>query len=243
MPPTRPYQERAAKRRRTNPADETRSGPQASQQTPPVLPGPSGLGQLTPEIIAAINTVVTEALQAAAATPHVQFVPDSQVPVECSSVLPRIYSSTEVQPATEAAVAVHGTVQRMLDHVIGMQDNASTSKNTFLSEAIPLSNLVPEKVKNQIWANEFIDFSLLVKSNISNTDCDQYTIKFETKKGGQPSVVLAPNAKRVTLRSIDQWTSAFQIYVAIYTEGAPKDIPALMKYGSVNRELATLGAN
>ena len=243
MPPTRPYQERAAKRRRTNPADETRSGPQASQRTPPVLPGPSGLGQLTPEMIAAINTAVTQALQAAAATPHVQFVPDSQVPVECSSVLPRIYLSTEVQPATEAAGAVHGTVQRMLDHVIGTQDNASTSKNTFLSEAIPLSNLVPEKVKNQIWANEFIDFSLLLKSNISNTDDDQYTIKFETKKGGQPSVVLAPNAKRVTLHSIDQWTSAFQIYVAIYTERAPKDTPALMKYGSVIRELATLGAN
>ena len=68
MPPTRPYQERAAKRRRANPADETRSGPKASQRTPPVLPGPSGLGQLTPEMIAAINTAVTQALQAAAAT-------------------------------------------------------------------------------------------------------------------------------------------------------------------------------
>ena len=85
MPPTRPYQERAAQRRRTNPADETRSGPQASQRTPPVLPGPSGLGQLTPEMIAAINTAVTQALQAAAATPHVQFVPDSYVPVGRSS--------------------------------------------------------------------------------------------------------------------------------------------------------------
>ena len=147
MPPTRTYQERVAKRRRNNPADETRSGPPASQPDPPVLPGPSGLGQLTPEMIAAISAAVTQALQAAAATPPVQFV---------------------------------------LNHVIGPQENASTSKNTFLSEAIPLSNIVPEKVKNQIWANEFIDFSLLLKSNISNTDDDQYTIKFETKKGAQP---------------------------------------------------------
>ena len=184
MPPTRPHQERAAKRRETNPADETRSGPQASQRTPPVLPGPSGPGQLTPELIAAINTAVNQALQAAANTPHFQFVPDSQVPVGRSSVQPRIDSSTEVQPATEASVAVQGTVQGMLDHIIGTQDNASTSKNTFLSEAIPLSNLVPEKVKNQIRANEFIDFSPLLKSNTSNMDDDQYTIKFETKKGG-----------------------------------------------------------
>ena len=56
-------------------------------------------------------------------------------------------------------------------------------------------------------------------------------------------MVLAPNAKRKTLQSIDQWTSAFQIYVAIYTERAPKDTPALLKYGSVIRELAPWGAN
>jgi len=56
-------------------------------------------------------------------------------------------------------------------------------------------------------------------------------------------VVLAPNPKRNTLHSIDQWTSAFQIYVKIFTEPAPKDTPALMKYGSVIRELHTLRAN
>ena len=94
-------------------------------------------------MITAINTAVTQAIQAAAATPHVQFVPDSQVPVGRSSVSPRSDSSTEVQPATEALGAVQGTMQRMLDHVIGTQDNAPSSKNTFLSEAIPLSNLVP----------------------------------------------------------------------------------------------------
>jgi len=65
-------------------------------------------------------------------------------------VPPRNDSITEVHPATEASGAVQGTVQRMLDRVIGTQESASTRKKTFLSEAIPLSNLVPEKVKNQI---------------------------------------------------------------------------------------------
>ena len=105
MPPTRPYQERAAKRRRTHPADETRSGPQASQRTSPVLPGPSGLGPFTPEMIAAINTAVTQALQTGAATPHVQFVTYSQVPVVCSSVPPRIGWNKEVQPATDQVLS------------------------------------------------------------------------------------------------------------------------------------------
>ena len=123
---------RAAKRRRTNPADETRSGSQASQPNPPVLPGPSGLGQLTPEMIAAISTAVTQAFQAAAATPPVQFVPDSQVPVAHSSVRPTNASSTEVQPDTVASAAVQGTVQRMIDNVIGTQENASTLPQMFL---------------------------------------------------------------------------------------------------------------
>ena len=184
MPSTRTYEERAAKRRRTNPAEETRTGPQASQPNPPVLPGPSGLGQLTPEMIAAISTAVTEALQAAAANPPVQFVPESQVPVGRSSVPPMTHSSTEVQPDIEASGAVQGTVQRMLDHVIGTPENAFTSKNTFLSEGIPLSNIVPEKVKNQIWANEFIDFSLLLKSNISNTMIISIPSNLKQKRGG-----------------------------------------------------------
>jgi len=34
-----------------------------------------------------------------------------------------------------------------------------------------------------------------------------------------------------------------QTYVAIYAERTPQGTPALMKYGSVIRELATLGAN
>ena len=55
--------------------------------------------------------------------------------------------------------------------------------------------------------------------------------------------MLAPNTKRQTIHSIDQWGSAFQTYVAIYAERTPQDTPALMKYGSVIRELANLGAN
>ena len=71
----------------------------------------------------------------------------------------RIWSpgiSAEVQLDTEASGAVQGTV-------IGNQEKASTSKNSFLSEAIPPSNIVPEKVKNQIRANEFIDFFLITQ--------------------------------------------------------------------------------
>ena len=72
---------------------------------------------------------------------------------------------------------------------------------------------------------------------------EHYTFRVEKGEGGKPALTLAPNLKRQTVQSIDQWVSAFQVFVAIYSEKVPQDTPALMKYGSIIRELATLGAN
>ena len=68
-----------------------------------------------------------------------------------------------------------------------------------------------EKVKNQIWANEYVDFALLLHSSVSNAADDRYIVKLEPNKGGQPSLVLASNTKRQTIHRIDQWVSAFRL--------------------------------
>lgn len=103
---------------------------------------------------------------------------------------------------------------------------------------------MPSKVKNQIWANEFVDFALPLNNSVCNSaEEEQYTLKLDAPNSGQPSLVLGPNSKRQAINTIDQWVSAFQTFVAIYPERALQDTPALMKYGSVIRELATLGAN
>jgi hypothetical protein len=43
--------------------------------------------------------------------------------------------------------------------------------------------------------------------------------------------------------SIDAWTSAFQIFVGVYTSKFPQEAPDLMKYAEVVRDLAARGAN
>ena len=43
--------------------------------------------------------------------------------------------------------------------------------------------------------------------------------------------------------NIDAWTSAFQIFVGVYTAKFPIDAPALMKYSEVVRDLAARGAD
>ena len=54
---------------------------------------------------------------------------------------------------------------------------------------------------------------------------------------------MVPSTKKHPLHTIHQWMSTFQIFVSIYAERVPQDTPALMKYGSIVKELATLGAN
>ena len=180
MPPTQNYQERAAKWRRTNPADETRGSPgiTAKSSSPP---WPQWTRTAHPRNDCSNQYCRHPSPPSSSCYPTSPVLPDS---VGCSSVPPMTDSSTEVQPDIDTSSAVQGTMQRMLQHVIGPQENASTSKNTFLSEAIPLSNIMPEKVKNQVWANEFIDFSLLLKSNISNTMIISIPSNLKQKRGG-----------------------------------------------------------
>lgn len=62
-------------------------------------------------------------------------------------------------------------------------------------------------------------------------------------KGALPSLCLEPAQKAKPITSIEQWTTAFQIFVGVYTAKFPQEAPALMKYGEVVRDLAVRGAN
>ena len=181
---------------------------------------------------------------AAAAVPEVQFVPDP-ISISSAEVVNRGSSVVEANPTTpNADQSVLNTVNNAVQQVTSslLPGAAPQSKNTFLSTAVPLTHRVPDKVKKQIWSNEYVDFALLLNNSFTHSD-DHYTFRVEKGDGGKPALVLAPNPKRQTVQSIEQWVSAFQVFVAIYSEKAPYDTPALMKYGSVIRELASQGAN
>ena len=181
---------------------------------------------------------------AAATVPEVQFVPDP-ISIPGAEVVNRGSSVVEANPTTpNADQSVRNTVNNVVQQVTSslLPGAASQSKNTFLSTAVPLTHRVPDKVKKQIWSNEYVDFALLLNNSFTHSD-DHYTFRVEKGDGGKPALVLAPNPKWQTVQSIEQWVSAFQVFVAIYSAKAPYDTPALMKYGSVIRELASQGAN
>ena len=179
--------------------------------------------------------------------PQIQFVPDpvpAPAPASSSGLeISRSVSRSQVEENTHSMVtsSVEEAVQQ-LTGTVPPTDTPRTSKNSFLSAAIPLGQGVPQKVNAQIWANEYVDFTVLLNNTVSKAE-DEFVFKIERSNGGQPSIVIAPNQKKQSLQTIDQWQSAFQVFVATYSEKAPHDTPALMKYASVVKELATQGAN
>ena len=158
--------------------------------------------------------------------PHIQFVPDQ--PPEPAP-----------QPSVQAAVRTN--MQTLTGGILEVSEpTVDSSKNSFISSAVPLASRVPERIRNKIWANEFIDFSHLL---ITYKDDHNYTFQLQSNENGQQVLSMVPNHKRPTIQTIEQWTTAFQIFVSIFTQRFPQDSPALMKYGSVVRDLAAQSAN
>ena len=99
-----------------------------------------------------------------------------------------------------------------------------------------------EKVKKQIWGNEDVDFAVIFHHS-SNSE-DHYTFKVQNGQGGgQPTLSLVASVKKQPVHTIDQWTAAFQAFVAVYCERFPSETAQLMKYGAIVRDLAQRGAN
>ena len=78
-----------------------------------------------------------------------------------------------------------------------------------LSNISPLGVNISEKIQNKIWNNEYIDLGFLLGQN-STIDKLNLSVTLDSQ-----SLSLVPNMQPKTIKSIDDWTSAFIVYVAI----------------------------
>ena len=112
----------------------------------------------------------------------------------------------------------------------------------FTPMSLPIDARVTPKLKAKMWANEFINFWQLITVT-PNDEKFNISINTSTESPGQPTLCLEPLQKAKNISTIAAWTSAFQVFVGIYTSKFPAEAPALMKYGEVVRDLADKGAN
>ena len=98
--------------------------------------------------------------------------------------------------------------------------------------ALPLGTAVPLKIKQAIWADNYVDFAeLLYPSKASSFD-----FQYDPEKGG---VIKLTKEKR-EIKTLIDWVKAFLIFVAVYVQqpARVKNIPDLVTYAG---EVIVLG--
>ena len=85
---------------------------------------------------------------------------------------------------------------------------------------------------------EYVDFGALLFSSPQHEG--KYSLSMTPSGGLQrtPQLTLEPSHSHKKIAAIQQWVSAFNVFVSIYAERYPNETPRLMKYCEVVRDLA-----
>ena len=95
--------------------------------------------------------------------------------------------------------------------------------------AVPLASRISDKIQSNIWTNEYADFGTLLQRSYAN-DLKYNFVVQASPSADWPVISLEPAQKPKRIATIDQWVTAFETFVAIYTAKFPNDAPALMKH-------------
>lgn len=101
------------------------------------------------------------------------------------------------------------------------------SKSPFVSSRVPLHANVPQKKKEKIWANEYIDLSTLQDEEVQD-------ISFNIHTG---AVLSSTSFKRKFL-TIEQWTDTFNVYASVRRVKYPDEAQCLSAYMGLVRRIA-----
>ena len=94
------------------------------------------------------------------------------------------------------------------------------------SSNISLGSLVKPSIKSAIWANKYVDLSLLLAPDQPDLEVDNAPQLRWTQK------------KAMSIKHIQQWTDAFQMFISIYCLRFPTEASNLMKYMATVRNIA-----
>ena len=112
-------------------------------------------------------------------------------------------------------------------------------EETFSSVTFDLESRILDRVKAKIWVNEYVDFGSLLTVS---PDESKYRISV-TDDRDHPSLCLEHVKAKWRSLTTDQWLTAFNVFVAVYTIKTPSAISSLMKYCEVVRDIAAKQGN
>ena len=100
----------------------------------------------------------------------------------------------------------------------------------------PLDFMVPQKVKDKIWAREYVELSTLL------LDDDQEMELQISSHSSKPTFTLIPRTKQ-EVNTISRWIKAFNCFTAVYSCQWPEEVPGLLKHIELVIGLADGNAN
>lgn len=139
-------------------------------------------------------------------------------------------SSSSLGNINNTAQEDRGEVVTVSDDDILMSATSSTS-----SLSTPISAMVDLTLQNKIWQDKYIDLALLLPQNCSPGSKKQ-GLQFQI--GVDSMLSLVQNKPKFQIRDIEQWTSAFMRFIAIYSVKYPDSVPHLIKHAEIVRILA-----
>ena len=177
--------------------------------------------------------------------PFIQTIPDQDSQIDVAGPSDSLDSQPALEASSSSATATTSMPSTVCNHTnqfssllhdlfageLGANNN-TTQVNPPLSidEGIPLGANTPFRIKQKIWSDQFFDLRSLLpnhKESSVSIQIEQSSLSFTT-----------PTSKSTNALSIEQWTTAFHIFMAIYIEKNPQEAPHLLKYVSVIREIA-----
>ena len=190
-----------------------------------------------PDLTKAVSAAVIKSLSEAGVIPSANTVPTTERNADPAAAV-----QESVAAVVQDLTGEGHNFQSNNDSVISGSPDANSRPGTIHKLiSVPLASRVSEKLQSKIWANEYVDLGSLF-ATLPGDPKYNFTIK-NLPGSSTPTVSLEPvqNTKRIA--TIDQWTSAFQIFVAIYTVRFPETAPALIKYSATVRDLAAKNAH
>jgi hypothetical protein len=146
--------------------------------------------------------------------------------------------TTEPIQTNDIEDTVDDNIQKHLQIMMGGPITTNNEGKNFRSIALPIDLHISDKIKQKIWAGEYIDLNTI---NDKNENLE-YTMKITNNQQG-PYINFVPTKQGTTISNIAQWFTAFDIFMVIYCKKYTNEISNLMTYRSKIRNLSSKGGD
>lgn len=116
-------------------------------------------------------------------------------------------------------ISIGGTVDRAAQNLTGGNSARGFSSRS-ISRSLDVG--IDEKIRQKIVEDQYVEFAHLIHQKTSS---EQFDIKMQNN-----TLAIIPKTRSASLKTLDQWNSAFHIFVSIIVQSRPHEAASLMKY-------------